>query len=65
MRELKANEKFIKEYPYFYLIEVACPNNVFYRDTIPKWEQQDFKTDIKLTQEDKMNNRGYKIKFRR
>lgn len=65
MRKLKANEKFIKEYPCFYLIEVACPKNNFYRDTIPKWEQRDFTTDIKQSQEDKMDKYGYKIKYRR
>lgn len=41
MRKLKANEKFIKEYPCFYLIEVACPNGSTYKDTIPKWEPRE------------------------
>lgn len=41
MRELKANEKILKEYERFILIEVKCPNNQKYRTTIDKWTPKD------------------------
>lgn len=41
MRKLKSNEKFIKEYNKFILIEVLCPNNKRYRTTIDKWTSKD------------------------
>lgn len=41
MRKLKSNEKKIKEYDRYILIEVSCPNNQKYRTTIDKWIQKD------------------------
>ena len=58
MRKLKSNEKFIKEYPCFYLIEVACPNNNSYRDTIPKWEAREKVKEI-LPDGKKFTKTGY------
>lgn len=37
MRKLKVNEKILREYERFILIEVKCPNNQKYRTTIDKW----------------------------
>ena len=37
MRKLKSNEKIIKEYEKFILIEVTCENGAKYRTTIDKW----------------------------
>ena len=44
MRKLKSNEKEIKEYDRFILIEVSCPNNQKYRTTIDNWEAKDIGT---------------------
>ena len=41
MRKLKANEKIIKEYDRYILIEVACPKGNSYRTTIDKFESKD------------------------
>lgn len=41
MRKLKPNEKIIKEYDRFVLIEVACPYGNSYRTTIDKWTSKD------------------------
>ena len=41
MRKLKPNEKKIKEYDRFVLIEVACPHEQSYKTTIDKWERKD------------------------
>ena len=41
MRKLKSNEKRIKEYEKFILIEVTCENGAKYRTTIDKWTQKD------------------------
>lgn len=41
MRKLKSNEKIIKEYEKFILIEVTCENGAKYRTTIDKWTQKD------------------------
>lgn len=41
MRKLKSNEKIIKEYEKFILIEVTCENGAKYRTTIDKWEPKD------------------------
>lgn len=41
MRKLKPNEKKIKEYDRFVLIEVACPHEQSYKTTIDKWESKD------------------------
>ena len=41
MRKLKPNEKKIKEYDRFVLIEVACPHEQSYKTTIDKWTQTD------------------------
>ena len=37
MRKLKENERIIKEYDTYILIEVACPNEQSYRTTIDKF----------------------------
>lgn len=41
MRKLKANERIIKEYDRYILIEVACPHEKSYRTTIDKWTSKD------------------------
>lgn len=41
MRKLKPNEKIIKEYDRYILIEVACPHGNSYRTTIDKWTSRD------------------------
>ena len=41
MRKLKSNEKIIKEYERFILIEVSCPDNQKYKTTIDKWTSED------------------------
>ncbi len=41
MRKLKPNEKIIKEYDRYILIEVACPHGNSYRTTIDKWTSKD------------------------
>ena len=41
MRKLNANEKIIKEYESFVLIEVTCENGAKYRTTIDKWTSKD------------------------
>lgn len=41
MRKLKANERIIKEYDRYILIEVACPHGNSYRTTIDKWTSKD------------------------
>ncbi len=41
MRKLKPNEKIIKEYELFILIEVACPHGNSYKTTIDKWTSKD------------------------
>ena len=41
MRKLKANERIIKEYDRYILIEVACPHEKSYRTTIYKWTSKD------------------------
>ena len=41
MRKLKTNERLLKEYKNFILIEVACPNGYSYRTTIDKFEPKD------------------------
>ena len=41
MRKLKPNERLIKEYEKFILIEVACPHGESYRTTIDKWTKKD------------------------
>lgn len=40
-------------------------NGNSYKETISKWKQRDFKTEIKQTEEDRLDKYGYKIKFRR
>ena len=52
------NNKFIT---YLYIFE----NGNSYKETISKWEQRDFATDIKQTEEDRLDKYGYEIKFRR
>lgn len=52
------NNKFIT---YLYIFE----NGNSYKETISKWKQRDFKTEIKQTEEDRVDKYGYKIKFRR
>lgn len=52
------NNKFIT---YLYIFE----NGNSYKETISKWKQRDFKTEIKQTEEDRLDKYGYKIKFRR
>lgn len=52
------NNKFIT---YLYIFE----NGNSYKETISKWKQRDFKTEIKQTEEDRLDQYGYKIKFRR
>ena len=56
--KVSENSKFIT---YLYIFE----NGNSYRETVSKWKQRDFKTEIKQTQEDKFDKYGYKIKFRR
>ena len=46
---------------YLYVFE----NGNSYRETVSKWKQRDFTTEIKQSQEDKMDKYGYKIKYRR
>lgn len=41
MRKLKPNEKLIKEYDRYILIEVKCPNGSTYKTTIDKWTSKD------------------------
>ena len=41
MRKLTPNEKKIKEYNRFVLIEVACAHEKSYRTTIDKWTSKD------------------------
>lgn len=41
MRELKSNEKIIKEYEKFVLIEVTCEDGAKYRTTVDKWTPKD------------------------
>lgn len=41
MRKLKPNEKIVKEYDLFYLIEVTCNNGTKYRITLDKWTSTD------------------------
>lgn len=65
MRKLKPNEKKIKEYDRFVLIEVLCPNNQSYRTTIDKWEQKDFKDNISKTPEEKIESQLDKLVYRR
>lgn len=65
MRNLKANEKKIKEYNRFVLIEVACPHERSYKTTIDKWEQKDFKDNISKTQEEKIESQLDKLVYRR
>ena len=65
MRDLKENERLYAVYENFIVVEVICPHNKSYKTTIPKWEQRDFKTEIKQTEEDRFDKYGYKIKFRR
>ncbi len=38
MRKLKPNERLIKEYEKFVLVEVTCENGMKYRTTINKFE---------------------------
>lgn len=38
MRKLKSNERLIKEYEKFVLVEVTCENGMKYRTTINKFE---------------------------
>ena len=52
------NNKFIT---YLYIFE----NGNSYKETVSKWKQRDFKTEIKQTEEDRLDKYGYKIKFRR
>ena len=54
MRKLKSNEKIIKEYERFILIEVTCPNNQKYRTTIDKWTSRD------IAKVPNSNQSGYK-----
>ena len=54
MRKLKPNEKIIKEYERFILIEVACPYGNSYKTTISKWEQKDFNNNIYKTPEERL-----------
>ena len=63
MRNLKANEKKIKEYNRFVLIEVACPHERSYKTTIDKWEQKDFKDNICKTQEEKIESQLDKLVY--
>lgn len=35
---LRQNERLVKEYNKYYLIEVECPNNEKYRTTIHKYD---------------------------
>lgn len=65
MRKLKANERIIKEYDRYILIEVACPHGNSYRTTIDKWEQKDFKDNISKTQEEKIESQLDKLVYRR
>lgn len=65
MRDLKENERLYAVYENFIVVEVICPHNKSYKTTIPKWKQKDFATDIKQTEEDRLDKYGYKIKFRR
>ena len=46
---------------YLYIFE----NGNSYRETVDNWKQRDFKTEIKQTEEDRLDKYGYKIKFRR
>mgnify|MGYP004546950417 FL=1 len=41
MRKLKPNEKIIKEYDRYILVEVKCPNGSSYKTTIDKWTSKD------------------------
>lgn len=65
MRELKSNEKIIKEYDQFVLIEVVCPHGNCYRTTIDKWKQTDFTNTIIKTPEDIIDSQLDKLVHRR
>ena len=41
MRKLKPNEKIIKEYDRYILVEVKCPNGNSYKTIIDKWTSKD------------------------
>lgn len=41
MRKLKPNEKIIKEYDRYILVEVKCLNGNTYKTTIDKWTSKD------------------------
>lgn len=59
MRELRPNEKIIKEYTNFVLVEVACPDGKSYRTTIDKWEQGGFGYKIKYDVESRIEKHEY------
>lgn len=62
MRELRPNEKIIKEYTDFVLVEVACPDGKSYRTTIPKWQQVDYgQGSIKYDMESRLDKHEYKF----
>ena len=65
MRKLKPNEKIIKEYERFILIEVACPYGRSYKTTIDKWERKDFNNNTYKTQEERLESQLDKLVYRR
>ena len=65
MRKLKPNEKIIKEYERFILIEVACPHGNSYKTTISKWERKDFNNNTYKTPEERLENQLDKLVYRR
>ena len=65
MRKLKPNEKLIKEYDRYILVEVKCPNGSSYKTTIDKWEQKDFGKNIIATTEDKLEKQLDQLVYRR
>lgn len=66
MRKLKPNERIIKEYDKFILIEVMCPHGLSYRTTIDKWIKKDFSYgNVQKTPEEVIESQLDKMVFRR
>lgn len=59
MVKIAANEKIIKEYEKFYLVEVQCPDDKIYRKTVDKWQPSSKQKVIRYDM-DKRLNRKYK-----
>lgn len=58
MRKLKPNERLIKEYDRYILIEVKCPKGSTYKTTIDKWTSKD-KNKLKYDIENRLTKWRY------